>query len=69
MKRADELRALLERIDHRGYPAYKDTKGEYGFPGYVLSIDHVQGSRERRRAFRRSFTGRNTDALCCRIIF
>lgn len=43
MKRADELRALLERIDHRGYPAYKDTKGEYGFPGYVLSIDHVQG--------------------------
>ena len=43
MKRADELRALLERIDHRGYPAYKDTKGEYGFPGYVLSSDHVQG--------------------------
>ena len=43
MKRADELRALLERIDHRGYPAYKDTKGEYGFAGYVLSIDHVQG--------------------------
>ena len=26
-----------------GYPAYKDTKGMYQFPGYVLSIDHVQG--------------------------
>ena len=25
------------------YPAYKDTRGTYQFPGYVLSIDHVQG--------------------------
>ena len=33
----------MNRIDHRGYPAYKDTKGMYQFPGYVLSIDHVQG--------------------------
>ena len=31
------------RIDHRGYPAYKDTKGKYQFDQYVLSIDHVQG--------------------------
>lgn len=38
-----DLRNLLERIDRRGYPAYKETKGEYRFPGYVLSIDHVQG--------------------------
>lgn len=43
MKRAEDLKALLERIDRRGYPAYKDTAGEYQFPGYVLSIDHVQG--------------------------
>lgn len=43
MKSAEELRTILERIDHRGYPAYKDTKGEYRFPRYVLSIDHVQG--------------------------
>lgn len=43
MKSSEELKALLDRIDHRGYPAYKDTKGEYRFPGYVLSIDHVQG--------------------------
>lgn len=43
MKSSTELRDLLNRIDHRGYPAYKDTKGAYQFGGYVLSIDHVQG--------------------------
>ena len=43
MQTSTELRSLLNRIDHRGYPAYKDTKGMYQFPGYVLSIDHVQG--------------------------
>ena len=43
MQSAADLRSLLNRIDHRGYPAYKDTKGTYRFPGYVLSIDHVQG--------------------------
>lgn len=43
MQSATELRSLLSRIDHRGYPAYKDTKGIYQFPGYILSIDHVQG--------------------------
>ena len=43
MQTSTELRSLLKRIDHRGYPAYKDTRGMYQFPGYVLSIDHVQG--------------------------
>lgn len=43
MKSSEELRELLNRIDHRGYPAYKDTKGAWQFQGYVLSIDHVQG--------------------------
>ena len=43
MQSEAELRSLLSRIDHRGYPDYKDTKGQYRFPGYVLSIDHVQG--------------------------
>lgn len=38
-----DLRNLLNRIDHRGYPAYKDTKGRYQFSQYILSIDHVQG--------------------------
>lgn len=43
METSTELRNLLHRIDHKGYPAYKDTKGTYQFQGYVLSIDHVQG--------------------------
>ncbi len=43
MQSSTDLRSLLNRIDHRGYPAYKDTKGTYQFPGYVLSVDHVQG--------------------------
>lgn len=43
MKSAVELRELLNRIDHKGYPAYKDTRGVYQFEGYLLGIDHVQG--------------------------
>ncbi len=43
MQTSKELQALLARIDRRGYPAYKDTRGAWQFPGYVLSIDHVQG--------------------------
>ena len=43
MKTAAELQTLLRQIDHKGYPAYKDTKGKYQFQQYVLSIDHVQG--------------------------
>ncbi len=43
MKSAAELQNLLHQIDRRGYPAYKETKGKYQFPQYVLSIDHVQG--------------------------
>lgn len=43
MKTAEDLRQLLTRIDRKGYPAYKDTKGIYRFQGFVLGIDHVQG--------------------------
>ena len=43
VKSSEDLRGLLERIDHRGYPAYKDIRGRYQFRGYILSIDHVQG--------------------------
>ena len=43
MQTSTDLKELLARIDRKGYPAYKDTKGTYQFPGYVLSIDHVQG--------------------------
>lgn len=43
MQTANDLKNLLARIDRRGYPAYKDTRGEYQWPNYILSIDHVQG--------------------------
>lgn len=43
MKNANDLRQLLRQIDHKSYPAYKDTRGSYHFPGYILNIDHVQG--------------------------
>ena len=43
MQTATDLKTILDRIDRKGYPAYKDTRGAYQFPGYVLSIDHVQG--------------------------
>lgn len=43
MKRAEELRRLLEAIDRKSYPAYKDTRGGYRFGSYTLFIEHVQG--------------------------
>lgn len=43
MRSDRDLKNILERIDHRGYPAYKDTRGEYQFGGYILDIEHVQG--------------------------
>lgn len=43
MQSSLDLRTKLKSIDHRGYPAYKDLRGQYDFRDYVLSIDHVQG--------------------------
>ncbi len=43
MKSSEELKQLLRKIDHKSYPAYKETRGAYQFGTYVLSIDHVQG--------------------------
>jgi predicted ABC-class ATPase len=40
---ADDLRRTLERIDGRGYRAYKDIRGQYDFDALTLSVDHVQG--------------------------
>ncbi len=40
---ADDLRALLNRIDGRGYKAYKELKGRWALPDFPLQIDHVQG--------------------------
>lgn len=39
----NRLRNELKRIDHRGYPAYKDLRGSYDFVKYTLNIEHVQG--------------------------
>ena len=39
----EDLRRLLQLIDHKGYPAYKQTKGKWNYGNYTLSIDHVQG--------------------------
>ena len=42
-KDSEQLQRTLEAIDHKGYPAYKQTAGAYSFGRYILSIDHVQG--------------------------
>ena len=43
MNREQELRDMIRRIDHKGYPNYKQLKGGYQFPTYELRIHHVQG--------------------------
>ena len=43
MKSSEDLRNLLRQIDRRGYPAYKETRGSWRFPGFILDILHVQG--------------------------
>lgn len=40
---ATELRDTLRSIDGRNYKAYHAVLGEYVFPGFRLTIDHVQG--------------------------
>ena len=42
-KASRHLKDHLLRINGKGYKAYKDIKGAYAFPGFWLSIDHVQG--------------------------
>jgi len=39
----ERLKSTLQRIDRRGYKAYKGIKGSYRFPDFTLRIDHVQG--------------------------
>ncbi|MFA9461935.1 ABC-ATPase domain-containing protein [Thiohalorhabdus methylotrophus] len=42
MADAKQLEQTLERIDGRGYKAYKDIAGRYAFERFTLLIDHVQ---------------------------
>ena len=39
----EELRRLLQRIDGRGYKAYRDLRGHFEFADLSLHVDHVQG--------------------------
>lgn len=43
MRSYEDLRRLLIRLDGRGYKAYKEIEGAYGFSDFDLFIDHVQG--------------------------
>lgn len=43
MKSAQDLDRSLQRIDGRGYKAYKSIQGVYDFTTYILFIDYVQG--------------------------
>ena len=36
------LRTTLDRIDRRGYGAYKDLAGSFEFDGFTLFVDRVQ---------------------------
>lgn len=37
------LKKKLQRINNRGYPAYRDIKGTHDFGDYLLILDHIQG--------------------------
>lgn len=39
----EDLERILNRIDSKSYPAYKDIRGKYDFADFTLSVDHVQG--------------------------
>jgi predicted ABC-class ATPase len=43
MASKDDLKKILERIDGKGYKAYKDIEGSFDFGPFTLHIDHVQG--------------------------
>ncbi len=43
MAALNDLHLLLDRIDGRGYKAYKEIAGTYDGRGFTLHVDHVQG--------------------------
>ena len=43
MKTSIELEKILMSINKKNYPAYKELRGSYTFPGFQLNIEHVQG--------------------------
>ena len=43
MDDASRLKALLQRIDGRSYPAWREVKGAWQLGALTLHVDHVQG--------------------------
>jgi predicted ABC-class ATPase len=43
VKKSALLKETLLRLDGKGYKAYKEIRDSYAFPGFWLSVDHVQG--------------------------
>ncbi len=43
MKKAQQLKELIHRIDGKGYKAYKQLEEYFEFNGFTLFVDHVQG--------------------------
>ena len=43
METKQKLRNMLDKIDRKSYPAYKELKGVYKFEEYIFTIEHVQG--------------------------
>lgn len=43
MQDQEALKNILDRIDGKGYKAYKDIEGSFAFEDFDLMIDHVQG--------------------------
>ena len=43
MLNTQHLKQTLSNINSRGYKAYNQIKGNFGFPDFELFIDHVQG--------------------------
>jgi predicted ABC-class ATPase len=43
MASKEDLNNILNRIDGKGYKAYKDIGGSYNYGTFLLHIDHVQG--------------------------
>lgn len=43
MATRSDLQQYLHRLDGKGYPAYKDIRGQYTVGDFTLFVDHVQG--------------------------
>ncbi|MFP4480945.1 MAG: ABC-ATPase domain-containing protein [Desulfohalobiaceae bacterium] len=42
MRSQEQLKSILQRIDGKGYKAYKDLEGDYDCGWFSLHVDHVQ---------------------------